>query len=217
MRWKILLIVTISVLCVSPAILAKDHFRPVRTGVMIFEDWPADAILDMGSIHCPGGEIQWLDPVTPVCDGSGRIHLRKVAGYGCYYAETAAGAFVPQLSGVGKYVVNGNLDSNYTGPVWGTYMIVPSFDCNPADLENPDVYWKGTWRGRRSVTCGIDSCTWVGHLKLVGKGHGGAIDGMHFKGTEMITTFTPLPVPWELIPGFPVTGPEGIGMGVIKE
>ena len=34
---------------------------------------------------------------------------------------------------------------------------------------------------------------------------------------EVITTFTLLPVSWELIPGFPVGGPEGTVTGVIME
>ena len=88
------------------------------------------------------------------------------------------------------FVVNGNLDADYTGPVWGTYLIVPSPDCNPDDLLDPAVYWKGTWRGQRSVTCDVASCMWIGNLKLVSKGYGGDIDGIHFKGTETITTFT---------------------------
>ena len=115
------------------------------------------------------------------------------------------------------FVVNGNLDADYTGPVWGTYLIVPSQGCNPDDLLDPAVYWKGTWRGQRSVTCDVASCTWIGNLKLVSKGYGGDIDGIHFKGTETITTFTPMPIPWELIPSFPFDGPEGIIMGMIKE
>ena len=216
MIWKFLLIMAVVALgAMSPA-LAKDSHGVTRTAVTIYEDWPDDAILGPGELHCPGGEIEWLDPVTPVCTGSGKIHLRNVSGYGCYYAETGGGEPVPYLSGVGKYVVNGNLDADYTGPVWGTYMIVPSSGCNPLDLNDPDVYWKGKWQGRRSVTCNEVSCSWVGRLKLVGKGHGGEIQGMHFKGIEFITTFTPLPVPWELIPGFPETGPEGIGEGIIK-
>ena len=218
MNWILLLVIAIGAFCFSPPALTGGDHGVLRTDVIIFEDWPADSILDMGTISCPGGEIQWINPATPVCLGSGRIHLRNIAGFGCYYAETSAGDPEPRLSGVGMFVVNGNLDADYTGPVKGTYLIVPSLDCNPVDLLNPEVYWKGTWRGRRSVTCDAAYCTWIGNLKLVGKGHGGNIDGLHFKGTETITTFTPMPIPWELIPGTPFGhGPEGIGMGTIME
>ena len=86
MNWKVLLIIYIGAFCFSPPALTKGDPGVLRTDVIIFEDWPADSMLDMGTISCPGGEIQWIDPVTPVCPGSGRIHLRKMAGFGCYYA-----------------------------------------------------------------------------------------------------------------------------------
>lgn len=208
-RWALLVVVTVAL-----APLALDA-GVQRTEVTILDDWPADSLIDMGTISCPGGEIEWVNPVTPVCPGSGRIHLRQIVGYGCYSALTG-GSLGTQLSGVGLFVINGNLDADYSGRVWGTWMIVPSDDCDPADLIDPPSYWEGTWRGRRSAFCAGD-CLWIGNLKLVGKGRGGDIDGHHFKGTEVITTFTPLPVPWELIPGFPLTGPEGVVAATIKD
>lgn len=193
----------------------------LRTEVTITDDWPADSFLDMGTISCPGGEIVWLDPATPVCPGSGRIHLRRVMGYGCYDA-TSEGLPEPRLSGVGYFLVNGNLRADYSGRVWGRWVVVPSDGCDKNDLVDPLVYWKGTWQGRRSMSCDGGLCTWVGDLKLVGKGHGGAIEGIHFKGTETIITFTPMPIPWELIgicgpnPLVPC-GPEGEITATIKE
>ena len=160
---------------------------------------------------CPGGDIVMLNPVTPICATTGRVHLRDMALWACYASAD------PRLSGVGKATVNGNLNADYTGPVWGTWMIVPSPGCDPIDLIDPPVYWKGTWQGQRLQYCADGSCVWIGDLNLVGKGIGGDIDGIHFKGTEVITTFTPLPVPWEFIPGLPETGPEGIITGTIKE
>ncbi len=187
-----------------------------RTRVVIADDWPVDSMLDMGTLACPGGELVWADPVTPICPGSGRLHLRRVTGYGCYTAMSGD-SVEPRLSGVGMFVVNGNLDDTYSGPVWGTWMVVPSAGCDPNDLVDPEVYWKGTWQGRRSRFCDNGQCVWIGNLKLVGKGRGEGIQGIHFKGSEIITTYTPLPIPWELIPGFPVTGPEGVITGVIKK
>ena len=126
MNWNVLIIIAIAAFCFSPPAFCKGDPGVQRTDVIIFEDWPADSMLDMGTISCPGGEIQWIDQVTPVCPGSGRIHLRKMAGFGCYDAETSAGLPEPRLSGVGLFVVNGNLEANYTGHVWGTFLIVPS-------------------------------------------------------------------------------------------
>ena len=204
-------IVTIALLLCQPLAAGVQ-----RLEVTVADDWPADAFLDMGKLWCSGAELSWTDPVTPVCPGSGQLHLRRVVGYGCYTA-TSGGVIEPRLSGVGMFVVNGNLDMTYSGPVWGTWMVVPSAGCDPADLMEPAVYWKGTWQGQRSVFCDSGACTWIGNLKLVGKGRGGDIEGIHLKGTEVITTFTPLPIPWELIPGFPFTGPEGVINAILKE
>ena len=152
-----------------------------------------------------------LDPVTPVCAATGRVHFRKMAWWACFASDD------PRLSGIGIATANGNFDANYTGPVGGTWMIVPSADCNPTDLIDPPAYWKGTWQGQRSQYCEGNFCHWIGDLDLVGKGYGGSIDGIHFKGNELITTYTPLPVPWEFIPGFPATGPEGFITATIRE
>ena len=152
-----------------------------------------------------------LDPVTPVCAATGRVHFRDIAWWTCYASDD------PRLTGVGMATASGNFDADYTGPVWGTWMIVPSSGCDPIDLIDPSVYWEGTWQGQRSQYCAGGACYWIGDLNLVGKGYGGTIDGIHFKGNELITTYTPLPVPWEFIPGFPVTGPEGIITATIKE
>ena len=223
MNWKLVIIAGLILL--SSALYADkptDKALPFhRTDVMAADDWPADSMLDMGAIYCPGGELEWLDPVTPVCPGSGRIHLREIVGYGCYMASVN-GSPEPRFSGVGMFEVNGNLRADYSGPVWGTWMVVPSKDCDPLDLVDPPVYWKGVWQGLRSMFCNDGGCSWVGSLKLVGKGHGGELQGLHFKGTEIITTFTPMPIPWELIgvcgpdPSVPC-GPEGVITGVIKE
>lgn len=216
MNRKLLLFALLACAVLPPFAAAGQDKSARFTEVLLFEDWPADALLDMGSMHCPGGEIDWANEVTPICAGSGRIHLRNVAGYGCYLGQSN-GQPDPRLSGVGMWVVNGNLDADYTGPVWGTFLIVPSAGCDRLDLENPAVYWTGTWRGRRAVECTGSSCMWVGSLKLVGKGRGGDIAGMQLRADETIRTYTPMPAPWELIPGFPLTGPEGTATGYIKE
>ncbi len=190
-----------------------------RTEVVVADDWPADAFIDPGSISCPGGEVQWLNPATPVCTGSGRLHLRKAVVYGCTQAQaTASGNPEPRMTGIGVFEVNGNLDAEYSGRVWGKWEVLPGA-CDVArlsDLEAPS--WRGTWQGRRLRFCDGANCLWIGDLELVGKGHGGALEGLRFKGTETVTTFTPLSLPWELI-GLcpPLCGPEGVAVGTIME
>jgi len=46
-------------------------------------------------------------------------------------------------------------------------------------------------------------------LKLDGYGIGD-LAGQKMKGTEVITTFTPVPVPWELLQVAGLTGPEAL-------
>jgi hypothetical protein len=217
MNLKFFVIVMMSICIVPCTVLAGSEYGNLQTEVTVYDDWPADAMMGSGSIECPGGELEWINEVTPVCLSSGRIHMRKMKIYVCMEAFTASGAPEPRLTGVSVININANLDAEYTGAVWGDYMIVPSAGCDPNDLDDPEIYWKGTWQGQRSVTCNEVACTWIGNLKFSGKGRGGDIDNKHFKGGEIITTYTPLPVPWELIPGFPVSGPEGVITGVIKE
>ena len=122
---------------------------------------------------------------------------------------------MPVLSGTGWYTINGNFDLDYTGPVFGEYRVETSTGCGLGDLEDPESWWEGKWNGVRTVSCGGVNCTWFETFKVVGKGHGGDIHGLQMRAQEIHTTFTPLPIPWDLIPGFPVTGPEGVAHGVV--
>jgi len=191
-----------------------------RTSVVITDDWPIDSMIDPGTLACPGGEIEWLDPLIPVCPGSGRLHLRNLVAYGCLEA-TAGGAPEPRMSGVAVFEMNGNLKADYSGRVWGTWMLAPSEACDPADLVDPSESWQGTWQGRRTAYCSDGDCYWIGHIFFVGRGNGGELDGLHFKGMEAATTYTPLPLPYELIgicpdPTAPCP-PEGMIWGRLRE
>lgn len=219
MHVKILLLITIGAFCVwSPVLADKPADRGAQfTDVIVFDDWVGAPPMSPGTLKCPGGELTMLDPVTPFCAATGRLHIRKVS-----YAACTVSPSDPRLTGIAVGTVNGNLDMDYTGPVWGTWMIVPYTGCDPmvpvdpALYEDPSVYWKGTWHGWRSRYCEDEQCLWIGDLYLVGKGFGTGIDGIHFKGNEVVTTFTPMPVPWELL-GLPTGGPEGTIFATIKE
>lgn len=187
-----------------------------RTEVVASDDWPADSGLVAGSVACAGGELVWANPVTPICPESGRLLIRGSVGYGCLQA-LSDGEPEPRLSGVVMFSVNGNLDAEYSGPVWGTLEVVPADACDPAYLIAPESFWSGVWHGHRSRICAGGLCYWVGALEVVAKGYGGELEGLHFKGTETIVTYTPAPIPWDLIPGFPLTGPEGWITGTIRE
>lgn len=182
-----------------------------RTEVVINDDWQAENPIAEGTLTCPGGEVEWLNKVTPYCTATGLLHWRNAVLWGCTHSSDE------RVSGPALFEVNANLDANYSGHVWGTWKIVKSDTCDLATLlhPDPDAYWKGTWNGERIYTdAGMP--TWIGELRVVGKAYGGEIDGFHIKGVETIKTFTPLPVPWEFIPGLP-SGPEGILKATIKE
>ena len=200
MNSKIAFLLVITSLCLSNQAFAgqPSDDQTGRTEVVINDDWPADGLLSEGSITCIGGDIEWINPVTPYC-ATGQIRLRDVVLYACLQSED------PRVNGVAAYVVNADFDFSYGGPVWGPFTIVPSSDCNPLDLIYPTEYWKGFWWGERSQDCSGGDCRWLGDLKVV-------------NGVEIVTTFTPMPVPWELIPipGFPA-GPEGIVNATITE
>lgn len=222
MHMKILLLIIIGVFYAwTPVLADKPADRGAQfTNVIIYDDFVGAPPLSEGTIKCPGGELVWLNPVTPFCAATGRIHIRKGTIASCVESPDDS-----RLTGIAAITVNANLDADYAGPVWGTWMIVPYIGCDPMVPVDPElfsdsrVYWKGIWHGWRSKYCLDNECWWIGDLDLVGKGYGGEIDGIHFKGNEMLTTFTPFPVAWEFLPpalGLP-GGPEGIITATIKE
>ena len=214
MKAKTLFLVVATSLCLSFSALAEaaPGAGVERTVVTGLDDWPPVPPIAAGTLKCPGGEVEMLNPFTPYCAATGRIHIRDVVLWSCVTAEED-----PRVSGVMKFTVNGNLDSDYTGPVWGKWSLVPSPDCDPVKLVEPQSVWEGNWQGQRFYRCDVEGCRWIGELKVLGKGRGGNIDGLHMKGTEVVTTFTPFPVPWEFVPWIPETGPEGVLTVTIKE
>jgi hypothetical protein len=196
-----------------------------RTEIVATDDWPIDSGLSLGKIYCPGGEVV-LDPFTglPGCTPGSRTHLRDADSYSCIQAFTAAGEPEPRITGVGFASTNANFDAGYTGAVWGTWMIVPTETCDLSALDDPEVYWIGTWRGQRTAVCDAGGpCLWIGNLRFVGRGRGGDLQGLHFRGTELILTYTPFPLPYELLPllglcqpGSCPTGAEGHLTGTIQ-
>jgi hypothetical protein len=209
------ILVPLLLLVLVPAIAGAAAVQ--RTAVTASDDWPLASYLDLGNLRCSGGDLSWANPVTPVCSSSGQIHLRDAVAYSCVAAKTADGSQEPRFSGVLVSTFNGNLRADYSGSVWGSWQLVPGDTCDPGNLTDPESVWTGTWRGRRTLDCGDGPCRWIGALKMVAKGHGGDIEGLHFKGKETVVTFTPMPLAYEALPGFcPGCPPEGQVTGTIK-
>lgn len=199
-----------------------------RTQIEGEDDWSINNPISPGTITCPGGELM-IDSITlmPYCADSktGRLHWRDAVIWSCMtsYLDEDHLQVEERLTGIGLFTVNANFDASYSGPVWGKWKIVP-IDCEKDDpypaqeVEQADRFWHGTWNGKRMFYIWNGVGVWIGDLKIVGKGSGGNIDGLHFKGTELIETFSPLPAPYEALPGFfDPTKPEGIFTGTIKE
>lgn len=189
-----------------------------RTEIVGFDNWGWNGgPLKLAKISCPGGELM---PGSFECSDSntGRLHLRDGLGWSCMTTNDQ------RMTGIGLFTSNANFDADSNGSAWGEFKIVPFLTCDKdvvykdkyEDLVNSATsFWHGTWNGQRQFDS--DQNAWVGELKIVGKGWG-ELAGLHFKGTEWITTYTPFPVPYEFL-GVPelFNLPEGYFTGTIKE
>jgi hypothetical protein len=204
------------ILLLAGALSADDSPNGSWTEFQAFDDWPAFNMLAEGRMWCPGAELTWENPLLPNCGDGKRFNIREAEMFSCLTGMDMEYNVDPRLSGTMWFNINANLDSTFSGTVFGEFVIVPGETCDPDELEAPAVYWAGTWQGKRSQICD-PTCSWVGTLHIVGHGYGGDLDGLEFRGEEVITTYTELPAPWDHIPGFPYTEPEGIVHGYLKE
>lgn len=209
---------------IGPASLADESSVSgvTRTEIEAFDNWGwQDNPLSLGTITCPGGELM-LDPFgMPYCANSttGRLHFKDAVLWSCMISDD------PRFGGVAVFSVKANFDAESSGSVWGTWKIVPMEDCDkdglyPNELvETSTTFWSGIWNGKRLFYNYMGFDVWVGDFRIVGKGIGGDINGLHFEGTELIQTYTPFPVPHEFLP--PELGlfdvPEGYLTGTITE
>lgn len=198
-----------------------------RTDIIAEDDWAITNPISLGTITCPGGELDFDTVGLPFCANSktGRFHYSGSVFWACVTASDS------RMTGIALYEIWGNWDSNSTGPVGGTWKIVPSkvigqdYACNrlgafPEDLlANASEYWFGTWTGKRSYQEFGGMGFWVGEFKIVGKGYGETLEGLHFMGEEVVPTYTAFPVPYEFLP--PELGfydiAEGVLTGTITE
>jgi len=216
------LLIVVSLSLALPVLAERPADAGVkRTQIEGNDNWAwMDNPISAGTITCPGGELMLDQFGMPYCGDSttGRLHLRDSVLWSCMTSDD------PRITGVGLFTINGNLDADSSGPVWGKWKIVPLEDCDKngfypeEQVVNSTRFWHGTWNGQRLFYSVMGFDVWIGDLKIVGKGIGGDIDGLHFKGTEWIETYSPFPVPYEFL-GIPdlFDKPEGSYTGTIKE
>lgn len=125
MQIKATFLLSIGLLLLSLPVLAGPpaNAGAIRIQIEGFDNcgW-IDAPLSPATITCPGGELM-LDPFgTPYCPNSntGRLNLRDGVAWSCMIAND------PRMTGVGLLTSNANFDADYSGSVWGKWMIVPT-------------------------------------------------------------------------------------------
>jgi len=149
-----------------------------------------------GEVYCSEGVIDMTNPLMPICPEDATIEVRGVTGMSRMYSDD------PRVSGLLTYVSNASFDADYfTGPVWGTWML---------EVEACDGVWEGSWSGDRTFAPGqlnpVDAFlpqgfggVWISKFDLRGHAEGGCVDRLGMKGIEIITTLTPMPVPYEVL------------------
>ena len=140
---------------------------------------PVGEVLAPPTVKCPGHEPTG-NPEQP-CPVGSRTHTRN------FVIVSRVDASDPILSGMMTVVLNGNMDANAEGPVWGTFIIA---------LDSGGT-WEGTWQGLRVLVIPEDpeeDPYWTATLNVQGKGYGGMVDGMKMMATDDIFTPTPVPI-----------------------
>lgn len=178
MKVKIFLILVFAVVVAVSTASAQPGRKTAFSGNEYFDPFgilgaPIGEYLDPGTVRCPGFEPTG-DPVQP-CPVGSRTHSRGTIWTSRFVSST------PGLSD-GWFTITGNtnLDSDFTGPQWGTFSLV--YDSGGT--------MDGTWQGVRYK----DGAQWITTLHVNGHITGGAFDGAKFVGTDQIVSFTPIPV-----------------------
>ena len=168
-----------------------------------------------GEVYCSEGDINPTNPMMPTCPAGASLEVRNATGMSRMYADD------PRMSGLLTYVSNASFDTDYfTGPVWGSWRL---------EVDACDGVWEGKWSGHRTFVPGqfnpVDTFfppgfggVWISKFELHGHAKGDCIDRLRMKGIEIITTLTPMPVPYEVLgPLCEPAGclPEGVSMAKV--
>ena len=167
-----------------------------------------------GEVYCSEGEINPTNPLMPTCPAGASLEVRNATGMSRMYADD------PRMSGLLTYVSNASFETDYfTGPVWGSWRL---------EVEACDGVWEGKWSGERTFVPGqfnpVDAFfppgfggVWISKFELRGHAEGDCNDRLRMKGIEIITTLTPMPVPYEVLGPLCAAGclPEGVSTAKI--
>jgi hypothetical protein len=155
---------------VTTQLTATEVFDPFN----VFGNGAVGQFLSAGTVDCPGAQPTG-NPMQPCPPGS-RMRFRNVVW------QSRLDSTSPLLAGHFVNEGNNNFDADATGQVWGTFRI--NLDAGGA--------WEGTCTATRSKVGSV----WVIHVRGVGRGTGGAVDGMHLSFTEVAPMATFMPLFW---------------------
>lgn len=129
-------------------------------------------------------EYTATDVLTGLVDpGTVEVHGKFLAIRGVVVTSRLTGSD-PRVLGNTRITFNEQLSlADGSGPVWGKFEVV---------ADNGGV-WEGTFEGQREPTA---TGQWVATLKLVGRGTGGPIAGVHFRAVELVYSTTLGPGPF---------------------
>ena len=207
----VLLVTAVTGLLLTQVATGSENGDKWRWGNRFIEVNATDDLMPVdptGEVYCSEGDIVWPNPLMPVCPAGASLEVRNATGMSRMYADD------PRMSGLLTYVSNASFDTDYfTGPVWGSWRL---------EVEACDGVWEGKWNGHRTFVPGqfnpVDTFfppgfggVWISKFELRGHAEGDCIDRLRMKGIEIITTLTPMPVPYEVL-GLCAAGclPEGV-------
>lgn len=176
-----------------------------------FDDWLASP--PSGTIHCQKGTFTG-NPLAPCTEVDSRLKIRAAS------AQSEMFSSDERLAGLMSYVFSANFDASFSGPAWGTWSL---------EVESCVGAWEGNWNGTRTFVPGYNPLdaslpppglggVWISDLRITGHGNG-CVEGLQLKASETVTTLTPLPIAYEMIPGLCDLGcpPEGALQGRVLE
>jgi len=195
----VLLVTVVAGLLLTQVAAAAENDLEWRWGYGSIEVNATDDLLPgppTGEVYCSEGLIDMTNPMMPVCPEGATLEVRNATGMSRMYSDD------PRVSGRLTYVSNASFNADYfTGPVWGTWML---------EVDACDGVWEGTWSGDRTFAPGqlnpVDAYfppgfggVWVSKFDLRGRAEGDCVSRLRMKGIEIITTLTPMPVPYEVL------------------
>lgn len=195
------------------AALAVCLCLPLQAEVLVdtvtFEsDWPSTDLepflflIDPGEHSCPGGTL-------PLCEDANMSLTRGLEIFSCVGNSDPPD---PRVEGTVWIQINGNFDMDGTGPGWGVFMLVPGESCDKDSLIHPEVYWEGSWEGKREKVSEVPEI-WVHTIEVVGHGVGGYLEGQKIRATELLTSYTQTAIPNEFLS---LDEPESVVTAEIK-